>query len=62
MRSVIKTYQSMSDEDKAAFKQLQEEEQKRTGTKPTTAQLLEAVTPAHLWMSTSGPVQEAAVA
>lgn len=50
MKSVIKTYQSLSEQDKLAFNQLKEEESQRTGRKVTTAELMQAVTPDNQWV------------
>lgn len=52
MRSVIKTFAAMNAADKGAFKALQEEELKRTGKKPSTSELLNAVTPDGAWVDT----------
>jgi hypothetical protein len=49
MRSVIKTYQSMSPSDKAAFNALKAEESTRLGKAVTTSELMHAVTPDTMW-------------
>lgn len=46
--NAMQVYKSMSAEDKAALKELQDEEFARTGVKTTTRDMLEAVTPDNL--------------
>ncbi len=53
MRSVIKTFQSMSADDKAAFNALKAEESARLGKQVTTAELMAAVTPDNCWAEAS---------
>lgn len=45
MINAMQVYKSMSAEDKAALKELQDEEEQRTGKRPQMRDMLEAVTP-----------------
>lgn len=45
MINAMQVFKSMSDADKAALKQLQDEEEKRTGVRPSMRDMLVAVTP-----------------